>query len=112
METEALAGDPQVSAARQEYAQAAASLAAMRAQFEVATKQDADYLQARHNLDDARNKTTEADAKLADVQKELADQKAARAAALAAMRDQMRQANQGPGGRGGTGGNGGPPPGR
>jgi hypothetical protein len=106
METEALSADAQVAAARQEYAQAAASLAAMRAQFEVATKQDADYIQARRNLDDARAKTTEADAKLADVQKELADQKAARAAALAAMRDQMRQAN----GRNGPSGGG--PPGR
>jgi chromosome segregation ATPase len=105
IETEALSADAPVAAARQEYAQVAASLAAMRAQFEVAMKQDGDYLQARRNLDDARARATEADAKLADVQKELAEQKAARAAAMAAMRDQMRQAKQG----GGGGGRGGPP---
>jgi hypothetical protein len=114
MESEALSADEQVSAARQEYAQAAASLAGLRAQFEVAMKADPDYLHARKSLEDARAKATEADAKLADVQRDYAERKAARAAAMAAMRDQMRQSNQGgrgPGG-GGGGGPGGGPPGR
>jgi hypothetical protein len=83
LKTDALAKDVKVKAAKSDYDAANAELTKLRKDFDDSIKDNADLAAAKQAWDDAKAKTKTADDKVAEANKNVADQRAAREAAVA-----------------------------
>lgn len=91
LKTDALGKDAKVNAAKADYEAANAEVTRLHKEFDESIKDNPDLAAAKQAWDDAKTKTTDADDKLVDANKNIADQRAAREAAFAEQKKLDRE---------------------